>query len=399
MKILVALDNEKVKNELIKLYGDIVYKQDITYMEGVIEFLSNTDEEYILITRDNLNGNLNNMLFAKQIKLSNNNTRVIYIVSKLTNEYKEFLFSNKIFNIIEGEYIDIKQIADVIENDKNIIYKSNEIFNSNQVIPKQMIAVFGTSGAGKSFISSIISKEICNELKISTCLIDMDIQNPSIDIFNNLEANVSNISQIVEDVDKRIEINGNINKYVQKDKNNRKLNYITNNVSLYDCQNKLSKEYYQKIYSACSQTYEYCVIDLPSTPFLDVVEYTLKYSTKIYFVINPNYLSIRQAIKYLDLMVRNWNIQKEKINIILNKIQKNSLDIDQVESLIKGYKAILSIEYNKDIESFINGAINIIDVKINTQNMYRNLGINNKKEKIKIINSFENLIKKRGNIK
>lgn len=389
MKILIALDNSYIKDELTKKYLDLVYEYDILDMESVIEFLANTDEPYIVITKDTLNGNLTDKMYIKQLKLVSKKSKIIYIVKELSSEYKEFLFANEIFNILEGKTITIDAVCDLIEEDNKVVYKVVDNKNKknikdssvpeyvieNQIVTKQLIAIYGTSGSGKSTCSSLIAKNISKKLNISLALLDMDIQNPSIDILNNLDINNNSLSQIVDDVDKQREISQIMDKYMIKDKNNKNLWYMTNNTSLFECQNKFSNKYYEKIFDNISLKYDYTIVDLPASPFLDVVPYTLLNATKIFFVINPNYISIRQAVKYLDLLNKLWDIPFERISLIINKTQKNSLDERQIESILKEYKIVASIKYNKDMEAYINGVIGNINEDICIDNLYETLNI------------------------
>ncbi len=414
MKLIVALNNEKIKSKLTEKYGSDVYEQDITYMEGVIEFISRYNDEITIITKDTLSGNLTKILYVKQIRLANPNAKVIYIVGNLTDEYKEFLFANEIFNIIEGNEIEVDNIIDCIENGKEVVYKNNEIsyipefaFNEpaqdmeylsqNQVITKQLIAVYGTSGAGKSVCSSIIAKEIADRLNISVALLDMDFENSSMDIINNIDTNISSLTSFVEDIDKMIDINNNMESYMIKDKRNSKISYFTNKTGIFECQNKLSVKYYSKIYSAIKSAYDYTIVDLPASPFLDIVLYTLNISTKVFFVINANYTSIRQATKYLDMLTKLWEIPKSKIGIVVNKVQKDSLDNIQIEAMLKDYEVIANIGNNKSMEAYVNGVVSNIDFSINCDKIYDKLGVknvNSKKKKFKPINLF---INKKGN--
>ena len=123
MKILVALNNSYVKNELEKIYGNDVYTYDITEKEAVIEFLANNLEAYIIITKDNLEGKINKEMYIKQMKLANSNIKIIYIVEKLDEKYKQFLFANEVFNIIEGNIVSTEKICNLINSDNKIVYK------------------------------------------------------------------------------------------------------------------------------------------------------------------------------------------------------------------------------------------------------------------------------------
>ena len=256
---------------------------------------------------------------------------------------------------------------------------------------KEMIAVYGTSGSGKSIVASAIAKELSKALDVLVALLDMNIQNPSIDIINNLEINSNILGNIVEDVDKYNSMIQDIKEYLLKDVDNKRLSYMTNNVSLFESKNKLCNKYYETIYNAVKKDYDISVIDLPSTPFLDVVNYTLTNATKILFVVNPNYISIRQAKKYLEIITKLWNVNKDKIGIIVNKVTSNSLDNIQVKSLLKDYKVIANFNYNKSVEGLINGEYDNLKFNGNYNTLYKWLDIDKNIESTKRFKHSYNL--------
>ena len=397
IKILVALNNDKifklVKKEFNKDNNE-VYRYDIDTKENVIEFLSKNRDEYTVLTREDLAGSVDNKLFVKQMRAANPNITIIYFVNSLNREYKEFLFANEVFNIFEGGDVDINKVLLSIKEDKKVVYEKSNIneaaqkyeYNPNiSIIKKEIIAIYGTSGSGKSIISSLLAKRISKDFNIKVALLDMDIEDPSIDIINNIDEKDVSLSQIVESVDNQNEINNIIEKYMIKDAKNKNLWYITNNCSLFECQNKLSNKYYEKIYSSLYKKCDYTIIDLPSSPFLDVVPYTLNIATKIFFVINANYMSIRQAIKYINLITKLWDNDNGKIYLIVNKMQRDSLEIKQIESLLSGYKIVSVLDYSKDIEGYINGGIYDLNVDFNLSKLYEKLGLVTKPKKESII--------------
>ena len=397
IKILVALNNDKifklVKKEFNKESNE-VYRYDIDTKENVIEFLSKNRDEYTVLTREDLAGSVDNKLFVKQMRAANPNITIIYFVNSLNREYKEFLFANEVFNIFEGGDVDINKVLLSIKEDKKVVYEKSNIneaaqkyeYNPNiSVIKKEIIAIYGTSGSGKSIISTLLAKRISKDFNIKVALLDMDIEDPSIDIINNIDEKDVSLSQIVESVDNQNEINNIIEKYMIKDAKNKNLWYITNNCSLFECQNKLSNKYYEKIYSSLYKKCDYTIIDLPSSPFLDVVPYTLNIATKIFFVINANYMSIRQAIKYINLITKLWDNDNGKIYLIVNKMQRDSLEIKQIESLLSGYKIVSVLDYSKDIEGYINGGIYDLNVDFNLSKLYEKLGLITKPIKESII--------------
>lgn len=405
MKIIVGLNNNIIFEKLKDIYKDDVYMQDLIYKEGVIELLSSINDECIVITKENLDGNLNGMLYAKQIKLANKDTRVIYIVENLTNEYKEYLFANEIFDIIEGNVIDINEILECITRKSNVIYKVREIEDSlnepainmyntsTQIIPKKIIAVYGTSGSGKSYVSDILGKNIQDDLNISTCVMDMDTENPNIDLLSGIGTDSSKLSEYIDNSDIIKLNNDTILNYMVKSKKFSKLHYLTSNVSLYESKNKLVRNCYENMYEISSKKFDYIVINLPNSIFNEIVPFTLNYADEVVFVINPNYVSIRQAIKYLQLITGIYNISKDKISIIINKVQNSSLDISQIKSILSEYEVVSSIKYNSNIESYINGSQTHIDYKVDFNRLYEKLGL---KKSVNLKNNiFKHLVWKK----
>ena len=178
IKILVALNNDKifklVKKEFNKESNE-VYRYDIDTKENVIEFLSKNRDEYTVLTREDLAGSVDNKLFVKQMRAANPNITIIYFVNSLNREYKEFLFANEVFNIFEGGDVDINKVLLSIKEDKKVVYEKSNIseaaqkyeYNPNiSIIKKEIIAIYGTSGSGKSIISSLLAKRISKDFNI-----------------------------------------------------------------------------------------------------------------------------------------------------------------------------------------------------------------------------------------
>ena len=69
MNIILAIDNEFVKEKISEIYKEKVFKYELVTKEELIEFLSIKKEPYIVITKDNLLGNVDAKMYIKQIKL------------------------------------------------------------------------------------------------------------------------------------------------------------------------------------------------------------------------------------------------------------------------------------------------------------------------------------------
>ena len=360
-KILVAMDNSVLIEQLKKCGKYNVHNFDVDTKENVLAFLEKYDVD-VLITKDNLNGNLAPNDYIKEIRRLNKRVKVIFCVSELDEMYKGFLLANNVFDIIEGEEIKFLDILEMIDStNRMVIFKDNHNVQSNKiddrinVLTKQKICVFGTSGSGKSYVSSLIAQIASKKLKLNTILVDMDIQNAAADIYNDLSNSGNNLEYVMEEIDRGSFNSSMLQELISKEKKNGKLSFITNNMGIYECQNKISKEYYDRLYNETEKEYEVLILDMPNAPFLDVVPFSLTRADKIFFVINPNFISLRQAIKYLDLLTNIWKITRDKIYIVINKIKKESLDVKQIEAILKDFKICLAILYDSNVEGIING--------------------------------------------
>ena len=123
IKILVALDNKEIKEKLNIKYGNKVYNYDFSYKEDVIEYLKRYSDDYIILTRLDLPGNISYKEYILSLKNLSNNSKIVIIVNKLNIDDRKFLYANEIFNIIEGNEIDIDVIYNQIETEDKVVYK------------------------------------------------------------------------------------------------------------------------------------------------------------------------------------------------------------------------------------------------------------------------------------
>ena len=381
-KVLIAIDNSNIFNEIKSQNIYDVYERDIVYKEGVLQYLSQNDVD-VIVTRDELEGEMTREIYVKQIKLLKPYIKVILFVKQMDETYLSFLYNNNIFDVIDIAEENVKEkILNGIEGIKKDaqMERSNTKFtnmvkedNAVNVISKKKIAVFGTSGAGKSYVSSILASSISKKMNMKTLMIDLDVESPAIDIYNNLNCN-NILMDIVKDVD-----NFTLNRDVFERNVHKKgkISYITNNASIFEYQNNLCEKHYNKIYEIATAEYDVIISDTPANVFLDMTYLSIKHADIIMFVINPNYISIRQAIKYLDLIINVWSIDKSKIKLVVNKITEYSLSESQIKAMLPDYDIVMQIDYDVGLENVINGISSInVDVVNDYNKLYKLFGIN-----------------------
>ena len=383
MDILVALGNKEIKEKIDKKYGQRVYKYDISIKEDVLEFLKNTTRKYIVITTLNLLGNISNEEYIEKLRTLNSNNKIIVLVDNLTYQNKKMLLANEVFNIIEGNEIDIEVIFKLIEKDEKIIYKTIYI-NKEINKEKRKIVVFGTSGSGKSFISYFIATAIAKYTNEDVVLDTYDTQNPLADVISNLSSNDYNSNNFIKDI---LEDKHKIDNYILKDNKYKNLSYLIKNMEVIT----LSYENinFKNVINIVSNNYNFTIVDLPNFSLSSSISDMLYLATDIIFVLNPNYISLRQAKKYLEYISNILGIEKTKIKIVINNESYYSLDINQIKSALKEYKYVTKIKKFKELEAYINGIIYKIPFSYKEERKLLDfLDINYDKYKWKVLNKL-----------
>ena len=351
IKILVALDNNEIKEKLNIKYGNKVYNYDFSYKEDVIEYLKRYSDDYIILTRLDLPGNISYKEYILSLRKLSNKSKIVIILNKLNIDDRKFLYANEIFNIIEGNEIDIDVIYNQIETEDKVVYKT--IYKKpNENNTRRSIAVLGTNGAGKSFVSYLIANSIAKYTKKDVALISMDSKNSCQEILGNINCIDYETSEYINEISKNEE---NVEKYVNQSNYYKNLWYIIskNNYNQKNNNNINIKKFIENL----ENKYNYVVFDT-STCYLNTdVSQLIDWVDEIFFVINPNYISLKQAKFLLDFLSNSLNVKNNKIKIVVNKIGEFSLDIRQIKSILKLDNKILNIKYLKMVEGYINGII------------------------------------------
>lgn len=351
IKILVALDNNEIKEKLNIKYGNKVYNYDFSYKEDVIEYLKRYSDDYIILTRLDLPGNISYKEYILSLKKLSNKSKIVIILNKLNIDDRKFLYANEIFNIIEGNEIDIDVIYNQIETEDKVVYKT--IYKKpNENNTRRSIAVLGTNGAGKSFVSYLIANSIAKYTKKDVALISMDSKNSCQEILGNINCIDYETSEYINEISKNEE---NVEKYVNQSNYYKNLWYIIskNNYNQKNNNNINIKKFIENL----ENKYNYVVFDI-STCYLNTdVSQLIDWVDEIIFVINPNYISLKQAKFLLEFLSNSLNVKNNKIKIVVNKIGEFSLDIRQIKSILKLDNKIMNIKYLKMLEGYINGII------------------------------------------
>lgn len=353
IKILVALNNKKIKDKLDLRYKDKVYNYDFVYKEDIISYIEKYNNNYIILTRLDLSGNMNYLEYIRKIKKINTKNRIIIIINKLEKEIKEFLFANEVFNIIEGNEIDMEVIYKQINTENKIVYKT-VYKKSNNSDDKRKITVFGSNGSGKSFISSLMANSIAKKTKKRVVLVSFDDKNSCLDIINNINCFNFDIKHFFTGEDMNYDY---ISKSISQSNVCKNLWLMNSDIKLTDNRLKISKSQMQNLTFYLESRFDYVIFDLPNYTLNSNYKILMDIVDEIIFVTSPNYISIKQSKIYLDFIYNKLKIPKDKLKLIINKNGVYSLDIRQIKSILNYENKFVCIKYIRTLEAYINGIL------------------------------------------
>lgn len=421
-KVITALSNPIV-NKKLKEYEEIeITTNDIQYKEGILELLEIKKEIDFIILSELLPGKIEIKKLIEEIKEINKEIKIIIILEKENKELENYLLAKGNINIFYNNKIEINKIAELIinkidtqqiekeikqlkemiinkeiknNNEINLEEKlsENELINIEQEIEKEykkeknktkifnlfnnkqeeknakIISVSGISGIGKSMFTVNISKNL-NKNKI--LIIDFDILNNSIHTLLGVEKYPNNIKANIENK----YYNYNISEIKEEDliiKTNKNIDLISGINLILKKENKIEEIKLLKILNNLKNKYDVIIIDTSMECFYDYTKILMKNSDKIIFLSEANILQIKKSKKLLEIYEKEWDIKKDKINIVFNKNKDDGIDFYILKEIFKNYNIIGKI-------SFINSYNNLINQKMNNLFLEKQI----KKEYIKI---------------
>ncbi len=405
-KIITALAEPQLNNELKKEKDFIVIGKDIQYQEGVIEILETEKEVDFLIISEALPGNEKIENLIEKIRRINNEVNIVIILENKKEELEKNLYSKNVYLILYNK-IEIKEIIKLIKNKKEdenekikkeindlkkiiIEQNSKNKQNKKQKIKevkelnsqKEIICILGSGGVGKSIFTVNLAKSLIYSKK-KILIIDFDI-------LNNSLHTILGVKKYSEKISKKIKENNLIKDKISleelKIKINKRIDLISGINLLFDSKYKINNIQFNNLFNDVKKFYDVIIIDTSSECFFNYTKDIIKKSNINIFIVEPNLLEIQKSKNILKIYKEEWNIDNNKINILFNKFNKNSIDINILKIIFSEYNIIGKIDISDKYNLIINKNANKIDKNI-------------KKEYLKIIEKYLRNRKKQNFIK
>ena len=406
MKILTALQDPKTNEILKEKTKHNIIETDIQYQEGILETLEKNNKIDLIIISQLLPGNIGFKDLINKIKIINNNIEIIAILENKNNELKDFLKQKNINSIFYNNEITIDELINVIEeNDKNkkemeinkeikllkeIILENNKKIEQNKKEKKinkilsilkeekikiiknskinnikkfknktnktqnKIISVVGIPGVGKSIFISLFSKNIKHK---KILIIDFDIYNKSLDLIFGYNTKVQQEKAIIK-------INNNID--------------LLSKIEIFFKESYIEKNKIKNILDSFSKKYDLIIIDNTSEYSCEHTKEILKNSDSIIFLSDANLIELNKTKKLLEKYINKWKIEKERINVVFNKININSINNKILNNLFSDFNILGKINFSNKYNLIINNNLKILNKKINKEyiNIIKKMKIN-----------------------
>lgn len=398
--IITALCNSIVNDKLKEINEFNILANDIQYQEGIFEILENKKEIDYLILSEFLPGQYEIKKLIEKIKEKNNTIKIILILEKEKEELENYLYAkgifkifynnkieiNDIINLIKNNYNENEKIIQELENLKNILIKNNininngenlinkkEIENHQKMknkilekiklkikrknkintkinLNKKVISILGTGGVGKS-IATINISNLLKENNYKVLIIDFDV-------LNNSLHTLLGVNKYPEKIKNKIKNNSLIkNKINIKEliiKINKNIDLISAMNLLFDSKYKISSSKVKNILEELKENYDYIIIDNSAECFFEYTKNIIDNSDLNIYLLEANLIEIKKAKNLLEIYNKEWNIEKNKINLLINKYNKYSVKDKIIKNIFSDYKILGKINFNEKYNLLIN---------------------------------------------
>lgn len=372
-KIISALGGEYIRNKLLELGYEIF--GDIDNQEMLFKYLSKKSHN-VLILSDRLPGFYSKYGMIKKIRDINKKIKIVVILEEDDEGFKKYLINNGVSDFFNNGKFSLEDVISRIEKyenedikkTKNIYLQVDETEEKEEksllsLNSQNIFAVFGNTGAGKSLFTYLYSKYLAEVSGLKILILDFDTEKGDINLLFNLpnvpkyreyelpDDKNSSLNYLVDMIDKGIFTEYNFENCLIKDKN---VDIIPGNTSLNVCLNTMVPSYYEKILEMAKVKFDLIFLDMSSSLFLDSTQFSVCNATDIFFLIEANKVSVERCKRTLREICENWDIDKKKIKILVNKYKSGSMEKELIKQLLREYEVIGFLPFCDAIEANLN---------------------------------------------
>lgn len=381
INIITAIGNENLNIKLKKEKEINIMLNDIQYKEGILEALENNSYIDFVIISSILPGEISIQELIKKIICFNLEIKIIIFIEQDEKNLETELQQLGVYKVLYDNQLKVNELIEILlqpKNDneelkteinklKNIILEKEKnnilqersklkinyllqfipkkIVNKNSINPKT-ICITGPANVGKSMITINLAKTFCF-LKNKIAILDFDIFYNSIQTILGLK-NTSFSSENYF-LKSKIKINKKMDLFIFKMQ--KENNLIKNNYSKFTEEIKLS---IKKEINNLQQYYDLILIDTNYQNLFKITNNIILFSDFTIFISDTNLLEITKSIHLLDSYINSYQIPKNKFNIVFNKYNKNSIEINILKNIFSEFDVIGKLNYNEIYNTLIN---------------------------------------------
>ena len=412
-KIITAINNPQLNEELKKEKNFKVIGKDIQYKEAILEILEQNSFIDLIIISEKILGEISFEKLIEKIKLKNESIKIIFILERENENLEKMLIKNNIIDFYYNNKINLKELIKIInkkeinmeeeiiklkkiieEKDLKTNKENKNVFNRrkilidkiNQVLKTMLkrkenikkskmatkiITFSGNYKSGKSTLALVISQYLSQENK-KVLLIDGDLEKQDLcfllkrhkqdknkktnnkkQIYYNFKnkkmMKFINQQNIVSYYKIKNVLNSGLKKLNKKLYFFYQLNYLLENKK-----EKILIKYINQLFSIMRQKYDFIIIDLSKTNLYIINRNILKNSDVNFLILEANLLGIKEMKKMWEKYTIEMEIEKEKLHIIVNKKNIQSINTKIISNCFLSKNKILEIKSNKIYSIFIN---------------------------------------------
>ena len=199
-------------------------------------------------------------------------------------------------------------------------------FSKKNIEENNLIFIMGNSGIGKSIFSALIAKYY---EKNKILLIDFDNINNSLCTLYGIKKKEK---EEIININKKIKLIYNIEIFLDNNK-------------------KFDKNKFNKMIEKFKINHK-IIID-SNTNNYELIKSIIK-NNEIIFITEANLIELNKSKKILKKIIYNFLIERNKIKILINKYNKNSIDKNIIKNIFSDFNIIGKLDYSDQINLFIN---------------------------------------------